>query len=93
MTKTTLIIGGASGMGLATAKRRAAKGDRLWLTGRSAKKLQTAAAEIGGDVRVTAADITERDALAGLIDEIEAADTHIARLVNAAGTFVPKTFL
>ena len=45
-TETTLIIGGASGMGLATAQRRAAQGDALWLAGRSAAKLDKAAASL-----------------------------------------------
>jgi hypothetical protein len=96
-TKTTLIIGGASGMGLATAQRRAAQGDALWLAGRSAAKLDKAAAALrdtgAASVRTTAADITDPDALARLIAEIDATPTHIARLVNAAGTFAPKPFL
>ena len=96
-TGTTLIIGGASGMGLATAQRRAAQGDALWLVGRSASKLGSAAASLrqagASSVRTTAADITDMDALARLISEIDAEPGHIARLVNAAGTFVPKPFL
>jgi NAD(P)-dependent dehydrogenase (short-subunit alcohol dehydrogenase family) len=94
---TTLIIGGASGMGLATAQRRAAQGDVLWLAGRSAAKLDSAAASLreagASSVRTSAADITDPDALARLIGEIDGAPDHIARLVNAAGTFVPKPFL
>jgi short-subunit dehydrogenase len=96
-TKTTLIIGGASGMGLATAHRRATQGDALWLAGRSAEKLDDAAAslrEAGAvSVRTTAADIADPEALARLIAEIDAAPDHVARLVNAAGTFAPKPFL
>ena len=96
-TGTTLIIGGASGMGLATAQRRAAQGDALWLAGRSAAKLDSAAASLrqagASSVRITAADITDMDALARLIAEIDAEPGHISRLVNAAGTFVPKPFL
>lgn len=96
-TQTTLIIGGASGMGLATAHRRAAQGDTLWLAGRSAAKLEAAAARLltagAATVRTSAADIADPTALARLIAEIDAAPDHIARLVNAAGTFVPKPFL
>ena len=96
-TETTLIIGGASGMGLATAQRRAAKGDALWLAGRSAAKLDEAAASLrasgAASVRTTVSDITDPDALARLIGKIEETADHIARLVNAAGTFIPKPFL
>jgi NAD(P)-dependent dehydrogenase (short-subunit alcohol dehydrogenase family) len=95
--ETTLIIGGASGMGLATAERRAANGDALWLAGRSVAKLETAATmllKIGAaSVHTTAADITDPAALARLIAEIRSEPGHIKRLVNAAGTFVPKPFL
>lgn len=96
-TQTTLIIGGASGMGFATAQRRAAQGDALWLAGRSAAKLENAAVllrETGASaVRTTAADITDPAALARLIAEIDAEPGHVKRLVNAAGTFAPKPFL
>ena len=100
-TGTTLIIGGASGMGLATAQRRASRGEAqdeaLWLVGRSAEKLDSAAASLrqagAASVRTTAADITYTEALTRLTAEIDATPDHIARLVNAAGTFVPKPFL
>jgi NAD(P)-dependent dehydrogenase (short-subunit alcohol dehydrogenase family) len=95
--QTTLIIGGASGMGLATAHRRAAQDDALWLTGRSAEKLENAANALRAagatSLRTSAADITDPAGLARLIAEIDAEPGHIARLVNAAGTFVPKPFL
>ena len=58
---TTLIIGGASGMGLAIAQRCAAQGDALWLVGRSAANLDSAAVSLrqagASSVRITAADI------------------------------------
>lgn len=97
MTSTTLIIGGASGMGLATAERRAAKGEALWLAGRSVSKLNAAASALheagAASVRASVADITDPSEVTALIDEIDAAEDHIARLVNAAGTFSPKPFL
>ena len=96
-TKITLITGGASGMGLATAERRAAKGDALWLVGRSREKLDRAATKLmalgAADVRTSAADITDPQAVTRLVAEIDDTPGHIARLVNAAGTFVPKPFL
>ena len=64
---TTLIIGGASGMGLATAQRRATQGDALWLVGRSAAKLDSAAVSLrqagASSVRTSAADITDPQAV------------------------------
>ena len=69
----------------------------MWLAGRSAAKLDEAAASLrasgAASVRTTVSDITDSDALARLIGEIEETPDHIARLVNAAGTFIPKPSL
>jgi len=54
--KVTLVTGGSSGIGLATAKRFAAEGATVYITGRNQDALDAAVASIGGDVRAIRAD-------------------------------------
>ncbi len=46
--KVAVITGGSSGIGLATAKRFAAEGAHVFITGRRQSELDKARAEIGG---------------------------------------------
>lgn len=98
MTETVAIIqGGTSGMGLATAKRLAARNVPLFLIGRNADKLSTAKAEIEAayevNVQTWQADVTDQKDVAQLVERIEDLQTPIGYLVNAAGAFSPKPFL
>ncbi|MCC9624363.1 SDR family oxidoreductase [Thalassospira sp. MA62] len=61
--KTILITGGASGIGLASAKRFVAEGAFVYISGRRQDVLDAAVAEIGGDIRGIQADITNPDDL------------------------------
>lgn len=54
--KVALVIGGASGIGLAIANRLATEGALVFLTGRRPADLDAAAATIGHGVRPIAAD-------------------------------------
>jgi NAD(P)-dependent dehydrogenase (short-subunit alcohol dehydrogenase family) len=54
--KRTLITGGTSGIGLATAKRFLAEGARVIVTGVNPDTLASARAELGSDVPVLSAD-------------------------------------
>jgi NAD(P)-dependent dehydrogenase (short-subunit alcohol dehydrogenase family) len=56
--KRIVIIGGSSGMGLATAKAAAAQGARVVIAGRSREKLEKAQGEISGPVEAMALDIS-----------------------------------
>jgi NAD(P)-dependent dehydrogenase (short-subunit alcohol dehydrogenase family) len=67
-----IVIGGATGIGLATARAAKARGARITLVGRTAHKLDTAAEGIGG-ARTAVADITERG-------QVEAAFADMARI-------------
>jgi NAD(P)-dependent dehydrogenase (short-subunit alcohol dehydrogenase family) len=78
-----VIIGGSSGIGLATAKAAVARGARLVIGGRSAERLARAAAEIGGAVETREVDATDESAVAALFAKIGRLD-HLAVLVPAA---------
>jgi NAD(P)-dependent dehydrogenase (short-subunit alcohol dehydrogenase family)/uncharacterized protein YndB with AHSA1/START domain len=71
-----LITGGSSGIGLATAEALALAGARVALLARNEIGLATARRrieELGGEAAVFAADVRDRDALAGAIGEATAA--------------------
>src|ERR1700759_5005666 len=68
--KRALIIGGTSGMGLATAKMLLEGGVRVLVTGRSQAGLESAQKELGKDPLVVSSDarsLTEIDALASRV--------------------------
>ena len=60
--KTALILGGTSGMGLASAKEFLAEGARVILTGRKQEKIDEAAKELNGDFLLFKADIADYEA-------------------------------
>ena len=65
--KKVVILGGTSGMGLATAKMLLDEGARVLVTGRSKEGLESARKELGNDTIVVASDarsLTDLDALA-----------------------------
>ena len=65
--KKVVIIGGTSGMGLATAKMLLDGGARVLVTGRSKEGLESAQKELGNDAIVASSDarsLTDLDALA-----------------------------
>lgn len=68
--KEVVIIGGTSGMGLATAKMLLDGGARVLVTGRSKTGLESAQKELGKDAIVVSSDarsLTEIDALASRV--------------------------
>ena len=68
--KKVVIIGGTSGMGLATAKMLLDGGARVLVTGRSKEGLDSAQKELGNEVIVVASDarsLTDLDALASRV--------------------------
>jgi len=68
--KKVVIIGGTSGMGLATAKMLLDGGSRVLVTGRSKEGLESAQNEIGNDAVVVSSDarsLTDIDALASRV--------------------------
>ena len=57
--KVAVITGGSSGIGLATAKRFATEGARVFITGRLQRELDAAVKEIGGSVRGVESDVSK----------------------------------
>jgi NAD(P)-dependent dehydrogenase (short-subunit alcohol dehydrogenase family) len=62
--KTVMIVGGSSGIGLATAKRVMNEGAKAILVSRSADKLAEAAKGLAGDVELQAVDMLDVAAVA-----------------------------
>src|SRR5215470_10198079 len=91
------IIGGSSGMGLATAKLLVDDGASVVIIGRDSKKLERRLHELqdggAGNVETMTADLYDAASLRSLLEHIAAEKRHIQHLVNAAGYFIPKPFL
>lgn len=86
--KTVLITGASSGIGAATAKAAAAKGARAILLARTRSKLDEIVEEIahaGGEARAYEADCGNRQAVAQVAAEIQAAYGTPDVIVNNAG--------
>jgi NAD(P)-dependent dehydrogenase (short-subunit alcohol dehydrogenase family) len=84
--KIAVITGGATGIGLATAKRFVAEGAHVYITGRRRGALEAAVAEIGGHVTGVRADSSKLDDLDRLYAQIAAEQGRIDVLfVNAGG--------
>lgn len=66
-----LITGGASGIGLAAARRYAALGLRVALVDLGAERLAAAARQVQGEVSVHEIDVRDRDGLAALAEQVE----------------------
>ncbi|WP_293267738.1 SDR family oxidoreductase [Neptunomonas sp.] len=91
----SLIIGGSSGMGLATAEQLAKQGHSIIVVGRNPEKLARVKAKLEqfSSVLTWQEDLYEPEAVEHLITRINNFDGHIKQLVNAAGYFNPKPFI
>ena len=90
-----LIVGGSSGIGLATAERLTRRDVNVHLVGRTETKLEDAASDLPGDGEGTysVVDLCEDDDVAEFVDAIDQSEASLNCLVNAAGSFEPKSFL
>jgi NAD(P)-dependent dehydrogenase (short-subunit alcohol dehydrogenase family) len=85
-TKTALITGGGSGIGLAIAKLFLDEGAKVAITGRDAAKIDRAVQQLGGDrVMAHAADVSDPDQVRRLVEAAIARHGPIDILVNNAG--------
>ncbi|MDJ0592405.1 MAG: SDR family oxidoreductase [Pleurocapsa sp. MO_226.B13] len=72
--KRVVIIGGSSGIGLATAKMAATAGAKVIIAGRTESKLKVAKTEIGNDVDTYRVDLTEEASIKELFEQIGSFD-------------------
>ena len=84
-------------MGLATARLLVEDGGTVVLVARDEEKLARQQKELEsfgkGKVETIVADFYDWESVEALIARIDVETRHINRLVNAAGYFIPKTFL
>ncbi|WP_455678827.1 SDR family NAD(P)-dependent oxidoreductase [Streptomyces antimycoticus] len=92
LTGTVLITGGTGALGGHVARRLAARGDcSLLLLSRSGPEAPGAAgliaelAATGTEVRVLAADVADREAMATLLEDLRAGGTVVDAVVHTAG--------
>ncbi len=83
-----VILGGSSGIGLATAKIALAEGARVIITGRSGERLEQARIALESDVRTVALDVTDENGTRELFSVLH----HVNHIFITAGVvaFDPK---
>lgn len=89
--KVALVVGGAKGIGFAIAKRLAAEGALVFLTGRNGDEVQGAADRIGRNTCGLVADASAPEDMARVVGTAQAAHGRIDALVLNAGTSAPAT--
>lgn len=79
-----LIIGGTSGMGLASARRLVEAGADVIVSGRDTARLDAAVTSLGGSAAGIAADVTDRTSLEALMHRIGRLDHLVLAAAGAA---------
>jgi len=85
--KVAVVTGGNSGIGYSTAKKWKEEGATVIITGRSAEKVNTAAAELG--VRGITADVLDLSAIDTAVSQVKNEFGNIDILFVNAGVFAP----
>src|SRR5690242_1062429 len=89
--KVAIITGGGSGIGKAIAMAFVREGAKVMITGRDSKKLDRAAAEIGGECLVVSADVSSANDVQKLVSAAMETFKRIDILVNNAAMLLPGT--
>jgi NAD(P)-dependent dehydrogenase (short-subunit alcohol dehydrogenase family) len=84
-----LITGGGSGIGLMATQALAVNGAKVYITGRTEEKLSRVAdlynKDISGSIIPLVADVTNKESIRKLVDEISTREGHLSILINNAG--------
>src|SRR5580700_1610692 len=83
--KVTLVTGGSSGIGLATAKRFISEGAHVFITGRRQAELDAAAKELGSNATAVRSDVANLADLDRLFDTIKQTKGRLDVLFANAG--------
>ena len=83
--KVALVTGASGGIGEAVARALHAQGAKVVLHGTRAKKLEALRKDLGARAFSLAADLSDRDAVVGLVDAASELAGQISILVNNAG--------
>ena len=83
--QVAIVTGGASGLGLAIARKLAAEGARVALLDLNEAALAEAALEVGHDVMIFPIDLTNQEQVENIVAEIGERLGRIDILVNSAG--------
>src|SRR6202020_2842934 len=81
----TVIVGGSSGIGLATARHLLASGARVTITGRNETRLVEATRQLGPEAQVVPMDATAADALPAQFAQIGKFDHLVLALGSGKG--------
>lgn len=92
-TKTAIVTGGGSGIGLAIARKFTAAGIRTIIIGRDSGKLEAAQAELGTLCEPVAADLSDLAQIPDVVADITRRFGPVHILVNNAGINMKKDFL
>ncbi len=87
-----IITGGSEGIGRATAAAAIARGARVSLIARRADALRAAATELGPSCDWATADVADRDAVGGAVDELVERSGPCDVMVANAGYALPGRF-
>ena len=86
--RVAVVIGGNSGIGLATAERLHAEGAAVVIGARRVDEGEAAAARIGDGATFFSVDVREREQLAAMFEAVVAQHGRLDVLVNSAGSSI-----
>jgi NAD(P)-dependent dehydrogenase (short-subunit alcohol dehydrogenase family) len=90
MKKVAIITGGASGIGLAIARKFVKEGITTVIVGRDKKKLKEACSEMGKNAHLVVCDLADLDSIPSLVQSVIDKFGRIDILVNNAGINMKK---
>src|SRR4051794_20867301 len=79
---TSVIVGGAGGLGRVIAARFAARGDQVVITSRSRSRADQTAAEIGGSTRGLAVDLSRPQTIADDLADVAEVDNLVITAIE-----------